>query len=166
MIDGPVHKEEMNMSAGCKHTDDRGINILQRDIIIFISWDENERSNLTIQGKALWLCKGSLFAEEQTKSFLHQAFNGLVHTPVALQRAILPLQQRRLWWICSSLIPVIPQMDPGAQGRMDVLLAHDQAASQQDGTWLSAPLCPQPCTCPVFLHTRVHNRPAMDSQGR
>lgn len=43
MIDGPVHTEEMNMSAGCKHTDDRGINILQRDIIIFISWAENER---------------------------------------------------------------------------------------------------------------------------
>lgn len=36
------------MSAGCKHTDDRGINILQRDIIIFISWDENER-------EAIWL---------------------------------------------------------------------------------------------------------------
>lgn len=50
MIDGSVHKEEMNMSAGCKHTDDRGINILQRDIIILISWDENER-------EVIWLSR-------------------------------------------------------------------------------------------------------------
>lgn len=35
---------EMNMSAGCKHWDDKGINMLQGDTIIIIR-DKNERCN-------------------------------------------------------------------------------------------------------------------------